>query len=127
MFVVKPCISVESSPGPISQSLCGVPAFWFSRTMGFGFETDVVVAADPAIAGAAVAGARAPVARAVISGAIRLVVGSVMVFAIELNARLTLLGIGEIPGMTSLKSSCELCATPLGFIRHPAACAGVRL
>jgi hypothetical protein len=121
MFVVKPWISVESSPGPISQTLCGVPGFSFSRTMGFGFD-------GAAVAGAAVA--RAVVVLGVIvevSGAIILAVGSVMEFVVELNGSLTLAGMLGLPGITALKSNCELCATPLGFNRNPPACAGVRL
>ena len=89
--------------------------------MEFGFE------------GAAVAGAaavRAVVVLGVIvvvSGGIIAVVGSVMEFVVELKGILTLPGMLGCPGITPLKSNCELCATPLGFNRNPAACAGVRL
>src|SRR5260370_26023065 len=111
MLVVKPWIFVESCPGLICHTLCGVPGFSFSRTMGFGFDGAAVAGA--AVAGAAIAGAA--------------VGAGVMVFVLESNGRLIVFGVGGLPGITSTKSKCELCATPLGLNRSPAACAGVKL
>jgi hypothetical protein len=81
MLVVKPWISVESSPGPTCQTLIGVPGFSFSRTIGFGLLGAVAVRA------VAVAGAKAGAA---VMGA---VVAGVTAFAAALNGRLTLFGV----------------------------------
>lgn len=86
--MVKPWIRVESCPGLICQTLCGVPGFWFSSTIGLVlvlaafvtgalaskvFVVDVVVAAavvtSEVVAGAVVAGA---VVRVVCTGGMRL-------------------------------------------------------
>jgi hypothetical protein len=106
--------------------------------MGFGFDGAAIVAAaaakegDAVIVGAAVtAGVVVAIGDAVRAGA-AVVVGSVvaagvMVFAFGSNGRLMLCGMPGFPGVNSLKSNCELCATPLGLYRNPAAWAGVSI
>src|SRR3954447_20082916 len=116
MLVVKPWIFVESPPGATCQTLCDVPGFWFSRTIGFWLLGTVVAAAVLSVDVAVVSGA---VMRAVVAG--------VTVFVVESNGRLMLLWTGGRPGGVSSKSKCELCATPLDLNRSPAACAGFKL
>ena len=41
--VVNPWIRVESRPGSICHTLCGVPGFWFSSTIGFVLVAAAVV------------------------------------------------------------------------------------
>jgi hypothetical protein len=84
MLVVKPCMVVESPPGAICQTLCGVPGFWFSRTIGFEL-VGIAEAVRVAVAGAAV---EAGVIGAAVIGA---VVSGITAFLFESNGRLTLL------------------------------------
>ena len=84
-----------------------------------------VTAGAAVVVGAAVIAGAAVVVGAVVVGAV--VAAGVMVFVFGSNGRLMLLGVCGLPGITSSKSKCELCATPLGLNRSPAASAGVRL
>ena len=114
--VVNPWILVESCPGLISQTLCGVPVFWFSVTIGFGFNGAAVAVRVAVPLGVAV----------VVTGAA--VVAGVALPVLVSNGRPTLLGIRAPPGITSSKLKCEFCGTAgFGLKRSPAVCAGVRL
>src|SRR5436305_1778636 len=97
MLVVKPWICVESCPGLICHTFCGVPGFSFSRTVGFGFDgaaiaDDESVVMEGAAVGAIVASA-AVVGIGLVAGVTEFVLGS--------NKRLIVLCFGGTPGRTS--------------------------
>ena len=131
MLVVKPVIVVESAPGATHQILCGVPAFSFSRTIGLGLP-DVVVARGVAVVARGVAGVVAVIGGAAV-GVVATVFAFPLVFSFPCSlsfpfwSMLMVLWMVGCPGITSSRSNCEFWATPLGNIRNPAVCAGVKL
>ena len=93
---MNPWIFVESCPGLICQTLCDVPGFWFSRTIGFGLAGAAALASPVLLRVVEVlAGAAVP--------------PDVIVFVVESNRRGMPIGMGGSPEITWAKSICELC------------------
>src|SRR5690348_15343148 len=123
MLVVKPWIVVESFPGATCQLLCGVPAFSFSRTIGFGLVGAAAARAVAVVVAVTDGAAVEPVVRVF---ALPLVFLSPLVlpfsswafpfWSILMLLWMTACGVPPGPGITSSKSICEFCAAPLGNV-----------